>query len=409
MARTWAVSARKLQRLRRLDAIGRVLAAPFGIRRPSGRANPIRILVVEIWHLGDVVLTTPFLQALRASYPDARISLLAKPHAEALLSQTGFVDEFIAFDFPWTAFRDKYRLSRYPLAGLLALFRQLRRQKFDVSFDARMDLRSNLLTFLIGARRRIGFDYGGGSYLLTDAVPVRPDDDHKVDDWMKLLAPLGVAVASSPTRLRVGEAERADAREFLAARGIDGSRPLVGIHPGANQPVRKWPLERFAHVADAAARLGADVIVFDQPDGYGSALRCESGATHVSLSLRRFMAVLEQCGLLVCNDSGPMHIAAALEVPVIAIFGPQCPEWYGPAGTGHRVVINPEVACRPCFDSCRFAEPFCITDIPANRVVSELEDALAPTGRMRDWRLPMEPAQAKFPILPISHSSAPEI
>lgn len=376
MARTWAVSARKLNRLRTLDRIGRLVTRSRGLDKAQTQSSPRNILVVEAWHLGDVVLTTPLLQALRLAYPDAKLTMLGKAHAEPVLRHTGLIDDFIVFDFPWTAFSGKYRLSRYRLRPLLKLFRRLRGARFDLTIDARMDLRSNVVTYLTGASRRIGFDFGGGSYLLTDAVPANPDEGHKVDDWHALLGPLRISSPRFGPRLAVSAEERARGLSFLESNAIDVRKPIVAIHAGASQPVREWPIGRFGEVAAAASRKGAQVIVFNDPKGLGEPLETSVQVTHATLPLRDFLAVLEQCDLLVCNDSGPMHMAAALGVKVVAVFGPQRPEWYGPYGEGHRVVIDADVACRPCFDSCRFAEPFCITGISADRVVGEVLRAL---------------------------------
>ena len=377
--------------------MGRVLSAPFRYpRKRPAAARPRSILVVEMWHLGDVVLTTPLLQALRAAYPEARISILGKPHAEVLLRGTGLADDFIAFDFPWTAFTGKYRLTRYHPLRILSLVRRLRAAKFDLVIDARMDLRSNIVTFLSGARRRVGYDYGGGSYLLTDAVPANPEKNHKVEDWLALLEPLGIARASWSPRLSVTAEERTVAARFLEQAGIDRARPVVGLHPGANQPVRKWPLERFDAVAEAALSAGAQVVLFTEPGGYGEQISARPGVTRVEKPLREFLAILEQCDLLVCNDSGPMHIAAALGVGVVAVFGPQRPEWYGPWGEGHRLVLEQEMECRPCFDNCMFAEPFCITRIGPERVVAETVSAIESIRRRRAARLPERGNLAKL-------------
>ena len=143
---------------------------------------------------------------------------MAKQHAVELLEGSNFVDEVVAYDFPWTATSGKYQLDRYNRREITALIQRLRSEKFDLSVDCRMDARSNLLTRRIGASRRIGYDFGGGGFLLTDALPAPPADQHKVDDWMGLLAPL---MASRPNgsdaepQLRVLDEERSEARRVL--------------------------------------------------------------------------------------------------------------------------------------------------------------------------------------------------
>src|SRR5512141_202639 len=150
-----------------------------------------KILVVELWNIGDVVLATTALQALRARYPDAWIAFLGKPHAEEILRGSGLVDEVITFDFPWTTETGKYRRSRYDRRAMKSLFRRLREEKYDLTVDCRMDFRSNLVTFATRARRRVGYAFGGGTFLLTDAVPASPRMHHKVRDWLKLMEAVG--------------------------------------------------------------------------------------------------------------------------------------------------------------------------------------------------------------------------
>jgi ADP-heptose:LPS heptosyltransferase len=117
--------------------------------------------------------------------------------------------------------------------------------------------------------------------------------------------------------------------------------------------------------------------VFVDPDGTGASLPTRSPVAYVRSTLRALPALLARCELLLCNDSGPMHLAALLGVPVVAIFGPTEPAWFGPRGRDHRLVIRDDVACRPCFDRCAFAEPHCMTRIGVDDVVAAVDERLA--------------------------------
>ncbi|HEY4955393.1 MAG TPA: glycosyltransferase family 9 protein [Gemmatimonadaceae bacterium] len=363
MAQTWPVTRNKKLALKAIDAIGPalmpLLERLWPPRNDSSEAVR-RILVIEPWLIGDVVLATPVLQALRERYPDAHISLLAKAHAEELLRNSGLVDDVIIADLPWTATTGKYRPSRYHRGAIAGLVSRLREARFDLTIDCRMDIRSNLVTFATGAPRRIGYAFGGGSYLLTDAVVATPDDHHKVRDWLALLRPLVEGnVANDITeslarrfkpRLSVTLDERAQAAARLRSLGFLEGDLIVGIHPGASQPRRRWPLEDFAWVAEALGdRYSSKALVFLDPDGYGEGMRLP-GARFLSTSLRELMAAMTQCDLLLCNDSGPMHVADALGVPLVGIFTTGNPAWHRPfgddqitvgQGTGHDVISYP--------------------------------------------------------------------
>jgi lipopolysaccharide heptosyltransferase II len=385
MAQTRTITTGKLAAIGALDVASRALHTVW--RPPSPRhGTPRSFLVVEPWGIGDVVLSTSLMRALRANFPGSRITLLAKSYARELLANSGLVDEVIVFDFPWTAFAGKFAPRKYIPRQFQTLIRKLRERDFDVSFDARRDIRSNIITYFAGARRRIGYDFGGGAHFLTDVLPSGAQNDHKVADWLALLAPLGISDQRrfAPT-LTVTEGERANARHRLRMFGLSPDKVLVGVHPGARQPVRRWGTERFAAVIDnLRADRDLQVVVFEDkeeplPRGTPTigTLSSEYNVPRIHSSLRGFMALVTQCDLLLCADSGPMHIANALGVPVTALFGPQRREWYGPRGELDRVVQVDDIACRPCFDACIFATPHCMDAITPSAVVSAVRDQVA--------------------------------
>jgi heptosyltransferase-2 len=331
-----------------------LVARPFArfLHVPSKRADKgiWKILVVELWNIGDVVIATTALQALRARYPDAWISFLGKPHAEEILRGSGLVDEVITFDFPWTSETGKYRRSRYDRRAMKNLFRRLREEKFDLTVDCRMDLRSNLVTYATHARRRVGYAFGGGTFLLTDAIPAAPLANHKVRDWIGLMEALGSRGGTSvltqgeqgkplTPKLTITADERRAAIAKLESLGIAPGNLIVAVHPGASNETKRWAPENFAQVADFLVEsYGARIVVLVDPHGYGARLPMKNRARYLQIGLRELMGVIGSCDLLICNDSGPMHIADALGVPLVAVFTTGNPRWYGPSGKQQKVV-----------------------------------------------------------------------
>jgi len=370
MARTWPVTRRKRLLLSAFDRVAGPIFSTV-IRDKGAALAPVKkILVLELWHMGDVILATPVMQCLRAMYPDARITLLAKQHARELLEGSPLADEIVTFDFPWTAMSGKYSPSRYDRAAISGLVRQLRKENFDLSLDCRMDLRSNVLTRSIGIRRRVGYDFGGGGFLLTDALPPPPADQHKVDDWMALLEPLrdtavrDVPPVPVPSLVVTGE-EKAQASRLLEASDILKEDRIVGIHPGGSNEAKRWPVDSFGQVGRILGeRRGAKVVVFVDPDGCGSDMQTANDALFVRTSIREMMALFTRCDLVICNDSGPMHAAAALGVPVVAIFRTGNPRAYGPRGLNHAIVGEG-------------AEWGKTTDVPFDDVLSACESTLS--------------------------------
>jgi len=352
VAQTWRVTPAKVFTFRLIDALGKPLRPLLSPKRGSKKVE--RILVIEPWLIGDLVIATAALRALRHLYPSAHITVLGKAHAKELLEHSGLADDVIVAELPWTARAAKYDPRRYHVAQMKALVGELRRRSFDLTVDARMDLRSNVLTYATGASRRIGYDFGGGAFLLTDAVPADPDAHHRVDDWIALLEPLGLTSDSrefQPT-LRVSEEERRAAVTRLETLGIEPGDLVIGIHGGASDARRRWPLASYTRVAETLAqRHGAKCFYFLDPDGDETLLPKES--PEVRTSLREMMALFSVCSLVLCNDSGPMHIADALGVPVVGVFLTGNPTWHRPyrswqktvgAGTGHDFLIAPTEA-----------------------------------------------------------------
>jgi heptosyltransferase-2 len=247
------------------------------------------------------------------------------------------VDEFVATDFAWVP------AAHLGLPGkaidLWRLSRKLRRRNFDLGFSARLHVGEHLVLALSGAKRRVGFALGKRDAALTDVVAVSDSRQQRVADWMQLLKPFGGAVTVQVPRLYLNESERQWASGYLTSRGVAKEDLIVGIHPGAGLVEKRWPLERFREVAEAtAARPGVRVLVFAEPSGYGAELFTLPRVIQAQVGLRELMALIERCSLLICNDSGPMHIAGALGVPTVAMFGAGIEQWFAPLGEGHEIL-----------------------------------------------------------------------
>ena len=340
MAQTWPPTRLKRFALGAIDLAARPIAA--GMRRDSPAKIPgaPRILVVELWQIGDVVLSTPFLAALRDCFPDSKITFMGKPHAESLLRSSGLADDVVVAELPWTRTARKYHPADYDWGRLAELLRQLRARRFDLAFDARMDIRNNILVSLAGAKRRFGFRYGGGDWLLTDAIPVDPAANHKTGDWASLLKAAGCQPVEAPRCiLKTTEEERAAARAVLSNHFGGVARP-VALHPGGSHAGKRWPLDHYELLARELVGAGYQVVAFQDPNGYGKELHGIEGVFGLCVGLREVMAIIQQCATLVCNDSGPMHVAAALGVPTVAIFERGEPRWFGPVGDQHIVIAG---------------------------------------------------------------------
>lgn len=346
-------------------------------------AQPKSILVVEYWNLGDLAILLPFLKNLRGAYPEARISLLVNAGLASFLEGQGVVDEFIAVRVPWAQHFSRWKkyspFSRHWISFIRTL-RGLRQRRFDWVISGRMDVRDNFLMWLTEAPRRIGYGFGGGGFLLTDRVNPDLSRPHRTDVWLHLLRALGVETTAAAGRFQHSPESLIEAQSLLADLGIPEGATIVGVHPGARIATRRWGDERFAEVTKELLKdEDLHVLWFLEPNGTGGApklARCHE----VRLDFELFLAALSLCNLLVCNDSGPMHLAGLLKVPVVAVFGSTNPTWFGPRGGNDRVVIHPEMWCRPCFDYCIFDQPYCLRAITPEQTILSVKEVLEVIG-----------------------------
>jgi lipopolysaccharide heptosyltransferase II len=366
-------------------------------RAEPSRSGEIRqILVVEYWNLGDIVMESPFLQNLRIEYPAAHIVLLTSPKCAPLIENQGLVDEVKVVRVPWTQHYSRWRKYNpfSPLwLELLKTLKTLRTQSFDLAFVARADIRENFILWLIRARQRVGYGFGGGAFLLTDVVLPDLERPHFSNRWLRLLEHLGKPILTLQPRLLLTGEEELAAERFLADRGVKDGDFLVGVHSGARSAIRQWGEENFEAVARGLQKqFAVKILWFQEPNHSSPAPARNHDFLPLSLPLRPFMAVLRRCRLFICNDSGPMHIATALGVPVVAVFGPTEPAWFGPLGPANRIVIQHGFWCRPCYDYCLFDQPYCLRTISIESVYQ------AAVGVVRDLDRPPSSSEGRSSV-----------
>jgi ADP-heptose:LPS heptosyltransferase len=338
--------------------------------------EPRSILVVEYWNLGDFVMLTPFLKNLRLHFPKAHIALLAGPRTVPMAEGQGFVDEVIAVTVPWAQHMSRWRkyFSRH-WVNLFRCIRLVRSRRFDLGFTARADVRDSFILWAGGAKRRVGYGFAHGGRLLTDIVPPDLSRSHYSERWLHLLEYLEKPILDRRPQLRLGPEERDFAKSFLKETGIENGDMVIGLHSGARNAVRQWGNERFLEVARRLRRVfPVKILWFQDPDTVQTPN--VEGLIPLRLPLKEFLAVLAECRVLVCNDTGPMHMASGLGVPVVAVFGPTQPEWFAPIGEDHKIVIRREMWCRPCFDYCIFDQPYCLRLVSVDSVYEAAEEAL---------------------------------
>jgi len=313
-----------------------------------------RILLARMKFIGDVVLTTPIIRSVRSAYPSAYIAYLGEKNAVSLLEHNPNLDEIIPFDF-----------SRPTVFEQPRVMFQLKRRKFDLAIDLFNNPRSALLTYLSRARVRVGAERKGRGKLYT--IQVKDDGTPKtvVEFHNQFIQAIGIEPTSSRTEIFLTDDERREARIYLQwldreNNPLDMTKPIIGIHPGATWPAKKWLPERFGELADMlVAKLGVQVIMFaGLNDGEAVNAVLKHSFSNIkaltSIPLRQLAAILAHCSLFIGNDAGPMHIAAAVGTPTIGLFGPGEENiWFPYADSDGHLALRKDVSCHPChLDFC---------------------------------------------------------
>jgi lipopolysaccharide heptosyltransferase II len=323
--------------------------------------EPRRILVIEAEPLGDAVMATPAFAALRKKFPQAHIAVLTGPWAADIFRNNPSVDEVIVTALPWAfsppllSWAGLSGHARF-LAGASRVARMVKQKNFDVAIDLRGDFR-NIFFFMVAPDipARLSFSRAGGDYFLSAALPfVR--EKHEVEKAGDLLAALGADFSEKKIQLFCSSDDEKAAADALAAAGILAGRKITVIHPGAGRQVRIWPAERYAAVADTlSGQLGMAVIITgtaaERHLATGIIEKClKKQSVYDFTGMLRIMplaALLKRAALLVCPDTGIMHLAAAFDVPTVALIGPGDPGQVGPYQQNARL-IDKKFPCRPC-------------------------------------------------------------
>lgn len=332
-----------------------------------------RILVFEVNWIGDVLFSTPAIRAIRKKHPGAFITVLVPPRCKPILTGNNFIDEVLVYD-------DK-GIHRGPW-GLLRLVRDLRVRHFSRAYFFKPSTTRLWCAILAGIPERVGFTRKA-SFFLTQkvAMPTGPSW-HRADFFYYLVAKDRIPQSERHCDFFVSVEDRLFMEEFLRKNNLGQGRRLVALHVGGNWSLKRWPQEHFARLIDILwERYGADVILtgsfLDDP----LAQRIASLATHKPFcacgqtTLKQLGALFQKSDVVVSADSGPLHVAMAVQARTCSLFGPTLPEVTGPLGLGDFNVLHNRagIPCvLPCYQSdC--ADNVCMKSITPEQVVEAIE------------------------------------
>jgi heptosyltransferase III len=330
------------------------------------------VLIIKLRYIGDVLLATPTVHAIKAARPDVQVAMMVNRGTEAVLSGNPDLDEIIVHD-------------KGSLAAQGQLIAGLRRRRFDAVIDLTDGDRSAFLSWVSGAPVRIGFNdehrWRGKWY--THVVQSMPGVYHRIDRDLEALKPMGIQAGSRDPQLWLTREEENSADHLLSQLGIQRSQSMVILQPGARYSFKAWPPDRFAELADRlTSQYGCRVLIGGSHQDINLAQRIRQMAKISPVimagrtTIKQFAVIAKRSALFVGSDSGAMHIAAAVGTPVVALFGPSNPREWGPRG-GPVEVLYKELDCRSCFHpTCIRGEENCMRLIAVEEVCAATQRLL---------------------------------
>ena len=331
----------------------------------------MRILITRTDRIGDVMLSTPVIKALRDKYPDAHIAFCVKPEAVEIVDKNPYLNEVVVYDK-----RKKYRR----IFGIIRFIFKLRRKKFDLAIILHPTNRMNISCFLAGIPRRVGYNKKLG-FLLTDKIPHTKEkgEKHELEYALDVIRYIGVEGRDKRLYMSLHSDTETKVKHVLEENNIHRLSNLVVIAPGASCPSKRWPSEYFAELIEGIhKKYGAKIIIvgdkFDTPTAKNITDIIDAKVVNLTgkTSLSVLAGILSKARVFISNDSGPVHIAVSVATPVVVMFGRSdaglSPKRWGPLGD-RDIVLHKDVGCGKCLaHNCQrgFA---CLKAIPISEVL----------------------------------------
>jgi len=345
--------------------------------KPIQPKNIKRLLIRSTNWIGDAVMTTPAIRAIRKNFPDAEISILTKPWVAPVFESNPYVNNILIYD-------DSKKHKG--LCGKLRLAKELKKHHFDAAILLQNAIEAAIITFFAGIPCRIGYNTDARGFLLTHSVKCTPQIKkiHQTGYYLGILQGIGLKTDGTDLDLFVDKKNKELSAKILKSRGVSPGDKLVGINPSATfGPAKQWFPQRYAELADRIEKVfGARIIIFGGPDDaelgrkISQMMQCSPVNLCGKTTLEEAIALINMCDLFITNDSGLMHVATALDTPLIAIFGSTNPVTTGPKSLSSRIVRVP-VECSPCLKpQCPKGHLKCMNNIDVDMVFDVVKKIL---------------------------------
>ena len=354
----------------------------------------MRILIVNPFGIGDVLFSTPLISNLREVYPEGYIGYICNIRAKDVLCGNPQLNEIFVFEKD--EYRDLWKQAKFKcIKNFFSFLIQIKKRNFDAVIDLSLGHQYSFLFWLIGIKKRLGYNYRKRGRFLTHKIDIDGYNNKPVVDYyLDLLKFLNIKPKQFNLTMNISKEDRDWASDFFKNNGLRTEDLIVGIIPaggaswGRDFSYRHWPVENYAKLADRLiGELNAKLIFFGSSSEQNICQQVQNAMQKSSInacgktSLKQFAALLGKCSLVVCNDGGPLHVAVSQDVVTVSIFGPVDQKVYGPYPPGPKhAVVTKDMDCRPCYKN--FKLPLCqrnrqcIRDITVDEVFEVISSKL---------------------------------
>ncbi|MFA5059098.1 MAG: lipopolysaccharide heptosyltransferase II [Candidatus Omnitrophota bacterium] len=361
----------------------------------TAQNNPSKnkILIINIFGIGDILFTTPLLKNIKSHDPDSFVGYVCNKRTAPLLSENTRIDKL--FIYERDEFQAVYRRSKIAfLKKMISFLREIKKENFDLAINLSFNNSTSFLLWAAGIKKRVGFNYRNRSWFLTRKIFLRNgyEGRHVAEYYLDLLKELGIPTPYKEFELVLSDSDKIWAEEFLSKANISPKKPLIVIIPGGgaswgkDASFKRWTSENFAILADkmiekfsAAVILLGDLKEKSLCDHIAQTMKNAPAAICNEITITQCAALLARSSLVVANDGGPLHVAVAVRAKTVSIFGPVDEKVYGPyPAQGHEIVTK-DLVCRPCYRQFRMARcehHSCLNLITVDEVLRKVESIL---------------------------------
>lgn len=331
---------------------------------------PIKLLIINPFGIGDVIFSTPLITAIKKKFPESCIGYVCNKRVSELIATNPSIDKIFVYEKD--DYRDTWKRSKKEyIRKIWESLGSIKKEKFDISIDLSLGYQYSMLLMLIGIKKRIGFNYRDRGKFLTSRVGITSfDDKHVIEHYLDMLKPLNIASSKETSpKIYVSAQDSQWADKILSGCGVTNNDQLIGIicgcgaSWGVDADCRRWDRRKFATLADKLIENYNARIIFlgDKKEStLASGARQVMKGPSIDLSgvttVGQMAAIINKCRVVITNDGGPLHVAVALGVNTVSIFGPVDENVYGPypKSDKHIVVSKKDVKCRPCYKKFKY-------------------------------------------------------